>query len=141
MTDPASNEQRMRVPCDGPCIDCGREDVCFSVSPATWSKATGLPSDGGVLCVRCFEARAIKAGLHLRAWYTMSIEEELEIPAIRIYDKEVQELRLELAQAKELLEELMDIQNGPPLITDDADWHDIMGRCSAFLSRTEQKEE
>jgi hypothetical protein len=61
-------ERASKVPCDGPCIDCGREDVCFQVAPELWKEATGLPLGGGVLCVRCFESRAMARGIRLRNW-------------------------------------------------------------------------
>lgn len=62
------NKDDLSVPCDGPCLDCKRNDVTFQVSTWLWNEVTGLSPDAGVLCVRCFERRAVERGIHLRNW-------------------------------------------------------------------------
>lgn len=61
---------------DGPCIDCQREGVSFSVSGPLWNKVTHLPPQGGVLCVECFSQRAKAKGIYLRSWITVEAQSE-----------------------------------------------------------------
>lgn len=77
MKTPAK-KRATKVPTDGPCLDCGRSDVTFQVSSDLWERATGLAPNGGVICPRCFEQRAILRGLKLSNWTVHAITEEVK---------------------------------------------------------------
>lgn len=57
---------------DGPCQDCGGENVCWFTDNVLWNTVMGGPDQhddpGGIVCVTCFVVRAHAAGLNPPAW-------------------------------------------------------------------------
>lgn len=65
--------------------------------------------------------------------YKNARHQEDEYPAI----DELREAAYEIEKLRDILETLMDEQNGPPLIRDAKRWHAVMERASEAVGRIE----
>jgi hypothetical protein len=57
---------------DGPCQDCGSDNIRWSAESPFWNMVMGGPDSrddpGGIVCVRCFVVRADAAGYNPDGW-------------------------------------------------------------------------
>lgn len=58
---------------DGPCQDCGSDNIVWFTDSPLWNRALGGPEatddPGGLLCIPCFVVRAAAAGIMPTGWY------------------------------------------------------------------------
>lgn len=68
--DPGSMPEHLQG--DGPCQDCGGENIRWFTDNVLWNEVLGGPEarddPGGLLCPQCFIKRVDAAGLEPSAW-------------------------------------------------------------------------
>lgn len=66
-------------------------------------------------------------------WAADLTDDPGELPERHPWEAEIKQLRQELAEAKAALEDLLDLQTGPPLLRDEEAFYDAEARCCKVL--------